>query len=99
MHGLQAVAHIRERARHDDAHGILQERLLHLLAQLCRLHGQFPSEIALGFAVLFCGFCYLSSSHHVSSLFSINLFGVHIWSRTCFIYIFEFVHAIPFRIG
>ena len=34
MNGLQAVAHIGKRSRDDNAHGIFQERCLHLFAQV-----------------------------------------------------------------
>ena len=34
VHGLEAVAHVRKGARHDDAHRILEKRRAHLLAKL-----------------------------------------------------------------
>ena len=38
MDRLQAVAHVRQSAGDDDAHGVFQERRLHLLAQVRRAH-------------------------------------------------------------
>ena len=38
MDRLQAVAHVRQGAGDDDAHGVFQERRLHLLAQIRRAH-------------------------------------------------------------
>ena len=37
VHGLEAVAHVGQGARRDDAHRVLDERLLHLLAELDHL--------------------------------------------------------------
>ena len=37
VHRLEAVAHVRKRAGHDDGHGVLQEGGLHLLCHLDRL--------------------------------------------------------------
>ena len=37
--GLQAVAHVRQGARRDDGHGVLDERLAHLVAELGDLQG------------------------------------------------------------
>ena len=39
MDGLQAVAHVGEGARRDDGHGVLDERLAHLVAELGDLQG------------------------------------------------------------
>ena len=37
MHRLQAIAHVRQGARRDDRHRVLDERLLHLAAKLRNL--------------------------------------------------------------
>ena len=37
VHGLQAVAHVGQRAAHDDAHGVVEIRLAHLVFEI---HGQ-----------------------------------------------------------
>ena len=34
VHGLEPVAHVGQRPRHDDGHGVLEERALHLLLDL-----------------------------------------------------------------
>ena len=39
VHRLEAVAHVRQGAGHDDRHGVLEERALHLLLYLDRLNG------------------------------------------------------------
>ena len=39
MDRLQAVAHVGQGAADDDAHGILQERRCHFLAEICRTNG------------------------------------------------------------
>ncbi|MNS34195.1 hypothetical protein D3C72_663180 [compost metagenome] len=38
VHRLQAVAHVRQRAAHDDAHGVVQVGLLELVTQVDRLN-------------------------------------------------------------
>ena len=39
MHRLQTVAHIGQGARRDNRHGVLDERLLHLVPELAHLEG------------------------------------------------------------
>jgi hypothetical protein len=39
VHGLEAVAHVGERTRHDDRHRVFEERVLHLLVQRDGLDG------------------------------------------------------------
>jgi hypothetical protein len=57
MHRLQTVAYVRERPRDDDAHGIVDERLLHLIDDLAfqdplsaLLYGHYLLSLKIGLA-------------------------------------------------
>ena len=45
MNGLQTVAHIGKRSRDDNAHGVFQERRLHLFAQVGTANGRTLAAI------------------------------------------------------
>jgi len=55
--GLEAVAHVRQRARDDDAHRVVDERLLHLVDDLAfedsfaaLLYRHLPISLNIGLA-------------------------------------------------
>ena len=66
VHRLQAVAHIRERARHDDRHRVIKERAFHFVLQRdwldrigswCVAHSVFPfvtSEVEVAHVACVC---------------------------------------------
>ncbi len=47
MHGLEAIAHIRQRTPHDDAHGVIEVGAAHLLLEADRVG--FFGELFHGF--------------------------------------------------
>ncbi len=69
MHGLQAVAGVRQRARHDDAHGVREVRLLHLVVDVDRAdQAVFGRGGFQAVAIISWFGCRLASGHVLSCI-------------------------------